>query len=48
MSLYDALIISNLIPASVCCTEEEKQALEKVIEAATKYFAEHEAKPVSE
>ena len=48
MNLYDALIIVNLIPASICCTKEQEQAIEKVITAATKYFAEHEAKPVNE
>jgi len=47
MNLYDALIIANQIPASVCCTKEEEQALSKVINAATKYFAEHEVEPVS-
>ena len=40
MKLYDALIIVNQIPASVCCTKEEEQALSKVIDAAIKFYAE--------
>lgn len=39
MKLYDALVIANQIPASVCCSKEEEQALAKVIDAATKYYA---------